>query len=642
MPTEDHSTCHPTPCARPSKLALNSRASHELEVARIGDEELGPEDGETVPMLPSDLKQPPDQPLHGPVESVELTSGELHLAAVSLGLVSAVLVPLYAAALRSLVELVWVAIPTRFRLGPGYVVAACTFGATLVGLLGPLLPESYGVGQFILDTAPATRTHAQVPEYPSLKRLVPVVLLTLLTSGFGMSLGPEAPMVCSGAILGGALARRIEVRRKGKKLGAASRRCLAAAGSSGALSAFLKMPLVGAFFTLELLSPTVGMEDQLGEGDGTVPREGGGAREVPGALSPALAASLASQVSAAVALGLFFGSKGSATATLGGNLDYTAMPDSTVGPMTGGGTWPAHLLAPATALGALGGLLAALLAALVRAIKRAAAPAPPDKGKHDSSEIEVSSKFPWRGVAFRSAAGLVAGGIGVLWPHTLLWGETRLSSLLAHRPCTAIASGLTARALVGRGGAPPVLGSQALEVGLAKMVSIAVAFGCGLPGGVIYPLFFAGAALGQGLSWPNGHQASNLPYQLTTVGLMAALQASTTRTPLSSALMLAFSGAPRANIAALLPLFGASAYAGVWASHATGLPAFFAYPHLHPYLKAHQAPQPSPGPDAQLASSAKPPPQGPCAAEGFARADGAREGLQGYWPGFGGLSHKLG
>jgi len=464
MPTEDHSTCHPTPCARPSKLALNSRASHELEVARIGDEELGPEDGETVPMLPSDLKQPPDQPLHGPVESVELTSGELHLAAVSLGLVSAVLVPLYAAALRSLVELVWVAIPTRFRLGPGYVVAACTFGATLVGLLGPLLPESYGVGQFILDTAPATRTHAQVPEYPSLKRLVPVVLLTLLTSGFGMSLGPEAPMVCSGAILGGALARRIEVRRKGKKLGAASRRCLAAAGSSGALSAFLKMPLVGAFFTLELLSPTVGMEDQLGEGDGTVPREGGGAREVPGALSPALAASLASQVSAAVALGLFFGSKGSATATLGGNLDYTAMPDSTVGPMTGGGTWPAHLLAPATALGALGGLLAALLAALVRAIKRAAAPAPPDKGKHDSSEIEVSSKFPWRGVAFRSAAGLVAGGIGVLWPHTLLWGETRLSSLLAHRPCTAIASGLTARALVGRGGAPPVLGSQALEV----------------------------------------------------------------------------------------------------------------------------------------------------------------------------------
>ena len=38
--------------------------------------------------------------------------------------------------------------------------------------------------------------------------LLPLLLLSLVTSTFGFSVGPEAPMVCAGGLIGASLSRR--------------------------------------------------------------------------------------------------------------------------------------------------------------------------------------------------------------------------------------------------------------------------------------------------------------------------------------------------------------------------------------------------------------------------------------------------
>jgi len=113
----------------------------------------------------------------------------------------------------------------------------------------------------------------------------------------------------------------------------------------------------------------------------------------------------------------------------------------------------------------------------------------------------------------------------------------------------------------------------------------------GVPGGVIFPLFFAAAALARGASgfwnWvgaaadplhdPTGALQNNFG-PITTVCLMAALQAATTRTPLATVLILAMASAPSAdNTAALLPAMAAGAYVGVWTAELFGV-SFFDYP----------------------------------------------------------------
>ena len=57
---------------------------------------------------------------------------------------------------------------------------------------------------------------------------------------------------------------------------------------------------------------------------------------------------------------------------------------------------------------------------------------------------------------------------------------------------------------------------------------------------------------------------------------MAAVQASVTRTPLATVLMLALS-ARASDLAALAPLCAVSAYVAVWTARARGAPTFFAY-----------------------------------------------------------------
>ena len=86
---------------------------------------------------------------------------------------------------------------------------------------------------------------------------------------------------------------------------------------------------------------------------------------------------------------------------------------------------------------------------------------------------------------------------------------------------------------------------------------------------MIFPLFFAAGALAHGAI-----ATAHLP-AATVALLMAAVQASVTRTPLSTALMLAFSG----NLGATLtPLCAVSAYSAVATARALTLPTLLCSP----------------------------------------------------------------
>ena len=111
------------------------------------------------------------------------------------------------------------------------------------------------------------------------------------------------------------------------------------------------------------------------------------------------------------------------------------------------------------------------------------------------------------------------------------------------------------------------------QVGLAKLVAIALACAGGFPGGVIFPLFFAAAALAHGT-------AALVPAALMPVwvmSLMAATQAAVTRTPLATAFMLGLSASYSAHLSVLLPPVLIAAYVGVWASQLLSVDTFFPY-----------------------------------------------------------------
>ena len=78
-----------------------------------------------------------------------------------------------------------------------FIPLACTVGGLLVGLLainmqGYTMPELIGAQQSKSD-APGGGS--------PLARIAPVLLLSLVTSTFGFSVGPEAPMVAAGSLV---------------------------------------------------------------------------------------------------------------------------------------------------------------------------------------------------------------------------------------------------------------------------------------------------------------------------------------------------------------------------------------------------------------------------------------------------------
>lgn len=278
------------------------------------------------------------------------------------------------------------------------------------------------------------------------------------------------------------------------------------------------------------------------------------------ALSSTIISSIAALVTIRAVLNPF--------STVGGHFDYGA-----VGSLTG-----RTMIATAIACGAGGGLLGTCFHMLVGAIKKISwttnsAPA----NDANSSKKQSAWKRP---VIVKTLIGLLVGIISANYPQTLFWGEGSLQTVISGQHTAFIATKhglsemLTSAARVNPS-LPFESAGAAAQVGVAKLLAIALACAGKFPGGIIFPLMFAAAPLAHSVSTLLSVQAGLTP--VIVMCLMASTQAAVTRTPLATALILSLSASAKTELSVMLPGMMLSSYLGVYFSRLFSEKSYFAY-----------------------------------------------------------------
>jgi H+/Cl- antiporter ClcA len=455
-------------------------------------------------------------------------------ASVCVGAITAAMGFIYGKVLGVSVETVWKTIPSLLlersgSINPTYFITSmCTLGGLLMGILSSKLGSTFTVADFVsalsslsAQTLPSTRVH-----------LFPLLLLSLVTSTFGFSVGPEAPMVCAGGLVGASLARFWYSNDDA----ATSRRhqeTLAYAGAAGALTAFMGIPIAGSIFALELTRSNAALS-----------------RAGDQALAPSVVASLSALV---VIRALLVPS-----VTVGGHFTY-----GTVGALSG-----RVMMGTAIVFGAGGAVIGTLFHKVVSNMKKVA-------WQFNKKEGDAAWK---RQLLVKTMIGLLVGLLSSNFPQTLFWGEGSLQCMIDGQQTAfeatkhGLSSVLTSAARVNPS-VPFTSASAAVQVGLAKLVAIALACAGKFPGGIIFPLFFAAAPLAHAC-------ASLLPPAVLPVAvmcLMASTQAAVTKTPLATALILSLTASATTELSVLLPACLVSSYLGVYLSRLLSRNSYFQY-----------------------------------------------------------------
>lgn len=465
-------------------------------------------------------------------------------ASIFVGVITAAMGYLYGKVLSLCVKTVWHTLPRMLQdknLNPTYfITGVCTFGGLLMGILSNALSSStFTVADFV-----SLFSSSDAKALPSSRvYLLPLLLLSLVTSTFGFSVGPEAPMVCAGALIGASFARYLYGNGE-ETATIENQETLAYAGASGALTAFMGIPIAGSIFALELTSSHAGMN------------KAGGKR--------ALSSTILSSIAALVTIQAIF----DPFSVVGGHFNYGA-----VGPLAG-----RTMIATAIACGAGGGLLGTVFHVLVGAIKKVSWTT--NIGLKSSSTNDNKQNLWQRPVIVKTIIGLLVGLISSNYPQTLFWGEGSLQTMISgqHTPFTNTKHGLS-QILTSAARVNPNLpfesASAAAQVGVAKLVAIALACAGKFPGGIIFPLMFAAAPLAHSISSILSVQSGLVP--LIVMCLMASTQAAVTRTPLATALILSLTASAKTELSVMLPGMILSSYLGVYFSRLFSKKSYFAY-----------------------------------------------------------------
>lgn len=457
------------------------------------------------------------------------------LSSVVVGSITAAVGYIYGRFLLSSVQIVWKAFPAflsaRFGLGAinptVFIPAVVTMGGFLLGILSAKFPSTFAVSDFV-----SAFSKEKVGTLPSSKiNLAPVLAMSLLTSAFGFSKGPEAPMVCAGGLIGASMARLIYGNEEDNpKNSKRHQETLAYAGAAGTLTAFMGIPIAGSIFALEMTRPNEGLS-RAGER----------------ALPPAIVASLAALF---LVRGLILPST-----LVGGHFSYGA-----VGDLSG-----RLMMGTALASGVGGALLGTLFHKLVAAFKKV---------------FWRNTKQLWkRQILVKTTVGLLVGCLGVFYPQTLFWGEGSLQAMVDGQQTafSATKHGLS-QILSSHAIVDPNIPFQSwtcgIQIGLAKVLAIALSAAGKFPGGIIFPLFYAAA--------PLAHSVSNLVpssgiIPVAVMSLMAATQASATRTPLASSLILSLTASATTELSVMLPACLVASYLSVDISRRLSSKAYFEY-----------------------------------------------------------------
>lgn len=142
----------------------------------------------------------------------------------------------------------WVAFGTGFAahltdvdLGPARILLIPVLGGVLVGLTSTLLRRWRP-----REVVDAIEANALLGGRMSVPDSLGLVTTTLLSGGFGASVGMEAAYTQLGAALASRLGRSVELRRDDV-------RTLVGCGAAGAIAAAFNAPLTGAFYAFELI-----------------------------------------------------------------------------------------------------------------------------------------------------------------------------------------------------------------------------------------------------------------------------------------------------------------------------------------------------------------------------------------------------
>lgn len=161
----------------------------------------------------------------------------------------------------------------------------------------------------------------------------------------------------------------------------------------------------------------------------------------------------------------------------------------------------------------------------------------------------VFATFHWRNMAYFASLDLMdnsravhralLGGVfiiflGLIFPHTMFWGEEEFDIVANMGPSSDLPNVFPTGGLFGFEMDTPF---KAFVVGLAKLVAISFTVAGGLRGGYIFPLMCSGAAFGRCL---HHFLPDSIPVQVTVLCMAAGMNVAITRTALASTLILAF------------------------------------------------------------------------------------------------------
>ncbi len=430
-------------------------------------------------------------------------------------------------------------------LGTYYIPLTCSIGGLLMGILSMKLKPSFVVADFVkaLSGSEADMTIFPSKLMPALSNLL---LLSLVTSTFGFSVGPEAPMVCAGGLVGKALSNRWN-----NECNTQRDVIMTYAGAAGALTAFMGIPLAGSVFALELTRASAGM-----------------ASAASGALVPAVAASVAALA--------FIRGIADPMSSVGGHFRYLPGIPNLSGRVT---------ILTSVVCGIGGALIATFFHKFVHFLKDALwSELVPDDNNGKDGSVQTSIFQIDREILVKTIIGIAVGVLSMKYPSTMFWGEGSLQTAIDGQKTPfsdtkhgrGLPSFLTAHANVNPN--TPIESSwAAIQVGVAKLTSIALACAGKFPGGIIFPLFFAAAPIANAICLFLSQHIGIQVNSLAVMALMASTQASVTRTPLATVLMLTLSASPDTELSKMLPCVILSSYMGVFSSRYLSKESYFAY-----------------------------------------------------------------
>lgn len=466
----------------------------------------------------------------------------LTLPSIFVGTVTAAVGFLYSRLLHQSIVLLWESLPRYLAamtatatiatnaniLNPVYFIPAMlTTGGLVIGLLSARFPDTFMVSDFV--TAFSKRRPTKLPS--SKLNLLPLLGMSLLTSAFGFSKGPEAPMVCAGGLIGASMARFIFGDEDDNDLKKRRHQdTLAFAGAAGTLTAFMGIPIAGSIFALEMIRPNEGLR----QGEKSLP--------------PSVIASLA-------ALFLLRGVL-SPTTLVGGHFSY-----GTLGDIQG-----RTLLSVAVGAGLGGALVGTAFHRIVSGLKKVFWY--PNK----------TSSGPRRTIIVKTIIGLMVGCLGIFYPQVLLFGEGSLQSMIDGQVTAFSATSHGFAQLISKHALvnphiPFASWTAGLQIFVAKFFAIALTAAGKFPGGIIFPLFYAAAPLAH--AFTNVLPSGVLP--IAVMCLMSATQASATRTPLASALILSLTASSQTDLSVMLPATLVASYLSVYLSRKFSRKAYFDY-----------------------------------------------------------------